>query len=352
MGIASDTTERKHAEEELRDAKEVAELATRAKDDFLAVLSHELRTPLTPVLMAVTALLDNSRTYLSFRPTLAMIHENILLEVRLIEDLLDVSRLGHGQMTYHFETVYVHALVERCVNICQHEHVAENRLLEVDLGAFEHHVNGDPVRLQQVIWNLLTNATKYTSEGGRIAIRTRWVARGYLTVEVEDDGIGIDPVLIPRVFEAFERGNGAALHHARGLGLGLTLSRAIVEAHGGKLQAASEGRDRGARFTLELGTISRPSNGLDLPAPSTASASRPLRILLAEDNAATAQVFAQVLKDKGHEVTTATCLRQALEIADGNVDFDVVVSDIDLTDGSGLDLMRLVRTQGATRASL
>ena len=113
VGIASDTTERKQAEEELRDAKEVAELATRAKDHFLAVLSHELRTPLTPVLMAATAMLDNSRTCLSFRPTLAMIRDNILLEVRLIEDLLDVSRLGHGQMTYHFETVDVHALVER-----------------------------------------------------------------------------------------------------------------------------------------------------------------------------------------------------------------------------------------------
>ncbi len=348
VGIASDTTERKQAEEELRDAKEVAELATRAKDHFLAVLSHELRTPLTPVLMAATAMLDNSRTCLSFRPTLAMIRDNILLEVRLIEDLLDVSRLGHGQMTYHFETVDVHALVERCVDICRHEHVTEHRLLEADLGAFEHHVNGDPVRLQQVIWNLLTNATKYTSEGGRIAIRTRSVARGYLTVEVEDDGIGIDPVLIPRVFEAFERGDGAALHHVRGLGLGLTLSRAFVEAHGGKLKAASEGRDRGARFTLELGTISKPSNALDLPAPSTASASRPLRILLAEDNVVTAQVFAQVLGDKGHKVTTATCLRQALEIAYGDVDFDVVVSDIDLTDGSGLDLMRLVRTRSDT----
>ncbi|MGZ3412322.1 MAG: hybrid sensor histidine kinase/response regulator, partial [Isosphaeraceae bacterium] len=336
------------AEEELRHAKEVAELATRAKDDFLAVLSHELRTPLTPVLMAATAMLDNSRTCLSCRPTLAMIRDNILLEVRLIEDLLDVSRLGHGQMTYHFETVDVHALVERCVDICRHEHAAEHRLLEVDLGAFEHHVNGDPVRLQQVIWNLLTNATKYTSEGGRITIRTRSVARGYVTVEVEDDGIGIDPLLIPRVFEAFERGDGAALHHVRGLGLGLTLSRAIVEAHGGKLEAASEGRDRGARFTLELETIPKPSNGLDLPAPSTASASRPLRILLAEDNVVTAQVFAQVLGDKGHEVTTATCLRQALKIAYGDVDFDVVISDIDLTDGSGLDLMRLVRTRGDT----
>ncbi len=349
VGLASDITEQKQAEEELRQAKEAAEVATRAKDHFLAVLSHELRTPLTPILMAVTSRLKNSQCSATLpRTTLAMIRDNILLEVRLIEDLLDISRLGQGRMTYHFETVNLHALVERCVDTLKQEFNDKKKQLTIELRAVEHHVQGDSVRLQQVVWNLLKNAMNYTAEGGRISIRTRSDRCGAVTLVVEDDGMGIDPVLLPRIFEAFERGDAAAVHHISGLGLGLPLSRAIVQAHCGTLEADSAGPGQGSSFTLTLGTVPRPHDHRGAETSFEAVASRPLQILIAEDNAATAQVFALILEDKGHVVTTANSLREAIGLVSRDLDFDLLISDIDLADGSGLDLMRLVRAQGDT----
>src|SRR5262249_1586032 len=147
--------------------------ATRAKDEFLAILSHELRTPLTPVLMAVTDLLDDRQSYPSLRPTLKMIRDNVRLEARLIDDLLDISRIARRQMEYRLEVVDVHSLIERTAAICQDQIESKGHHLTIELAAAEHHVNGDPARLQQVLWNLITNAAKYTPEGGRIAIRTR-----------------------------------------------------------------------------------------------------------------------------------------------------------------------------------
>ena len=244
-------------EEQKRAAAALAE-ATRAKDEFLAVLSHELRTPLTPVLMAVTALLDDRQSCPSLRPTLKMIRDNVQLEARLIDDLLDLSRIARGQMEYRFEIVDVHALIERTIGICRGQIEGKGHHLAIELAAVEHHVRGDPARLQQVLWNLLTNAVKYTPEGGRIAIRTLSYGPGRLAIEVADDGIGIDPDHLPHLFDAFERGDGAVASHAGGLGLGLTISRSIVEAHGGTLQGASDGRDRGATFRLELATADLP----------------------------------------------------------------------------------------------
>ena len=320
--------------------------ATRAKDEFLAVLSHELRTPLTPVLMAVTGLLDDRQTCRSLRPTLKMIRDNVRLEARLIDDLLDVSRIARGQMAYRFETVDVHVLIGRVVEICQAGLAAKHHTLTTDLDAVEHHVRGDPARLPQVIWNLLINAVKYTPEGGRIAIRTHSYGPGRLAVEVADNGIGIHPDHLPHLFDAFERGHGAGAFHARGLGLGLTISRSIVEAHGGTLQGASDGRDRGATFRLELATATDPGDSDEVLATPPSPRRRRLRVLLAEDDAATVETAADVLRRKGHVVTTATSLSRALAVSSG--EFDVVVSDLDLGDGSGLELMRQIRSLGET----
>jgi PAS domain S-box-containing protein len=320
--------------------------ATRAKDEFLAVLSHELRTPLTPVLMAVTALLDDRQSYPLLRPTLKMIRDNVRLEARLIDDLLDVSRIARRQMEYRLEVVDVHTLIERTVAICQDQIESKGHHLTIELAAVEHHVRGDPARLQQVLWNLITNAAKYTPEGGRIAIRTLSYGPGFLAVEVADNGIGIHPDRLPRLFNAFERGHGAAAFHAGGLGLGLTISRSIVEAHGGTLQGASDGRNRGATFRLELATATSPGESGELSARPPSPARRGLRVLLAEDDAATAATAANVLRRQGHVVTTATSLSRALAVV--SEEFDVVVSDIELGDGSGLELMRRVRSGGDT----
>jgi len=324
---------------ERRWAEQALAEAARAKDHFLAVLSHELRTPLTPVLMAVTAMLDNSKMCPSCRPTLVMIRNNVELEARLIEDLLDLSRIARGKMTYHFETADIHVLIRQAVEICRGDLLAKDHHLVLDLAASEQHVHADPTRLEQVIWNLVANAVQYTPEGGRIVIRTQ-SDQGRLVVEVADNGIGIDPKFLPLLFDAFERGKEAVVNHSGGLGLGLAISRSIIEAHGGTLVAASNGRGQGSTFTLELATVATPGDSALQPAAPTAPPGRALRILLAEDNRATAQVMADVLRKKDHEVTMVTCLKRALEAASG--EFDVVVSDIELGDGSGLELMRYI----------
>jgi PAS domain S-box-containing protein len=339
FGTCTDIDEQKRA------AAGLAE-ATRAKDDFLAVLSHELRTPLTPVLMAVTDLLDDRQTCRSFRPKLKMIRDNVRLEARLIEDLLDLSRIARGQMDYRFEIVNVHSLIGRVVEICQDQIAGKKHYVAIESAAVEHHVRGDPARLQQVLWNLLINAVKYTPEGGRIDIRTFSYGPGHLAIEIADNGIGFQPDLIPHLFDAFERGHGADAFHTRGLGLGLTISRSIMEAHGGTLQAASDGRDRGATFRLELATATDPGGSDEVLATPPSPPGQGLRVLLADDDAATVETAAAVLRRQGHAVTTATSLSRALSLS--SEEFDVVVSDLDLGDGSGLELMRQVRSRGDT----
>jgi CheY-like chemotaxis protein len=275
-----------------------------------------------------------------------MIRDNVRLEARLIDDLLDVSRIARGQMEFRFETVDVHALIERTIGICQGQIEGKGHHLTIELAAVEHHVHGDPARLQQVLWNLLINAVKYTPEGGRIAIRTHSYGPGRLAIEVADDGVGIEPDYLPHLFDAFVRGYGAAASHTHGLGLGLAISRSIAEAHGGTLRSASDGRDRGATFRLELATATDPGSSEELITAPPSSLGRRLRVLLVEDDAATVETTAGVLRGRGHVVRTATSLSRALEAA--SEEFDVVVSDLDLGDGSGLELMRRVRSRGDT----
>jgi two-component system CheB/CheR fusion protein len=241
-----------------------------------------------------------------------MIRDNVRLEARLIDDLLDISRIARGQMEYRFETVDVHPLIGQVVEICQDQITRKKHHVAIDLAAVEHHVRGDPARLQQVLWNLLLNAVKYTPEGGRIAIRTFFYGPGRLAIEVADNGIGIHPDHLPHLFDAFERGHGADAFHARGLGLGLTISRSIMEAHGGTLQGASDGRDRGATFRLELATAADPGGSDEVLATPPSPAGRRLRVLLAEDDAATVETAAHVLRRQGHLVRTATSLSRAV----------------------------------------
>jgi CheY-like chemotaxis protein/anti-sigma regulatory factor (Ser/Thr protein kinase) len=228
------------------------------------------------------------------------------------------------------------------VEICKPEIIANDHQLRLDLAASQHHVEGDPARLQQVIWNLVTNGVKYTPRGGRIAVKTTSHGSDYIKVTISDNGEGIEPKDMPRLFQAFERGYEASFSHTRGLGLGLALTRSIVEAHKGTIEAISEGRGKGCTFMILLKTA-RPTAVVRARSLSENQTSRSLKILLAEDNAATGDITAKVLRQKGHDVTVATCLRRALEEA-GN-GFDVVISDIDLGDGSGLELIRQIRAR-------
>jgi CheY-like chemotaxis protein len=194
--------------------------------------------------------------------------------------------------------------------------------------------------------NLLSNAVKYTPEHGRISVRTWSNSSGRLFVEVADNGIGIDPRDLPHIFDPFDRLDETSLSKVGGLGLGLTISRSIAESHAGSLDVASEGKSRGARFSLELPTVPAPRLRVEASVVPASKPSRTLRILLVEDNAATAQATAHVLRQKGYEVTTVASLKRALEAVSGA--YDVIVSDLELEDGSGLDLMRHARTIGAT----
>jgi PAS domain S-box-containing protein len=343
--MATDVTERRRAESEVRAAKEAAEAASRAKDRFLAVLSHELRTPLTPVLFAVTSLLDGDEAP-ALRPTFDMIRRNVELEARLIDDLLDVTRIDRGTLPLDPRNLDAHDAVREAVEICRGEIEQGSLALRIDLAAAEHHVEADPARLQQVVWNLLRNAAKFTLPGGAITVRSRNQpsprpgGRPRLVLEVEDTGVGIEEEALPRIFEAFEQAESSRGHRS-GLGLGLAIGRSLAEAHGGSLSVTSPGPGRGSTFVLEIPTVPRPAPKVEPTTPSESRPPRPrgLRILLVEDNKDTLNYIALVLRSRGHQVTTAARLSDALRAA-ADQELDLLVSDIELPDGTGLELIR------------
>lgn len=344
------------ARKALQEALARAEAANAAKDHFLAVLSHELRTPLAPVLTTAGALLEDRRLPDDVRESLEVIRRNAELEARLIDDLLDMTRIARGKMRLRFETVDVHDLVGHTVEICRSDVYRKNLTVVVDrLDAGARHVRADPARLQQVLWNLLKNAVKFTPAGGRVEVRTRDGEGGRIVVEVSDTGIGIDPRHLATIFDAFEQSGDDVTRRFGGLGLGLAISRAIVEAHAGELTARSDGPGKGATFRLTLPVTAAPPPavaGLGTTAGADGNDGGPgrgrgLRLLLVEDHADTAKVMARLLTNLGHAVTTAHTMAGALALPRGGQQFDLVLSDLGLPDGSGFDLMgRLRREHG------
>jgi signal transduction histidine kinase/ActR/RegA family two-component response regulator len=345
--VLRDVTEHKRAE---------AEAANRANDRFLATLSHELRTPLTPILATATAMLDDPTTPSAFRSVLEMISRNVALEARLIDDQLDLTRIRRGKLHLQREIIDVHELIHQVLEICRADLRSAQLELVLDLAARQQHVDADPARLQQVLWNLIKNAIKFTPRGGTVTLRSRDAAgspRGVagtgLIVEVSDTGVGIEPDRLPRIFEGFEQGEVVSAARSGGLGLGLTISRSIVEQHGGLLIATSGGRGLGATFTLELpsvGAVRVPAPAARPLLPVVAIPDRALTILLVEDNADTLNSLSQMLTLRGHAVHTAAILASAIRVA-SEVTFDVLISDIELPDGSGLELMGTLRTHRA-----
>jgi PAS domain S-box-containing protein len=341
-----DVAERRRAEIELTASKESADAANRAKDQFLAVLSHELRKPLTPVLVAVTGMLDQ-KSYPELQPTLEMIRRNVAMESRLIDDLLDVSGIVRGGLRLHMEVVDAHAAIQEAVEMCHAEILLANIEVKLELSAEGSHVLADETRLMQVFWNLITNAAKFTPEGGRLVIQTRneglparSISTSRLVIEFRDTGIGIEANSLTRIFEPFEQGDGSFRRRYGGLGLGLAISRGIVESHGGRMSVHSPGRGKGATFRLDLTSVPAPTPGRPVPLPpSPPDPSEPLRLLLVEDNQDTLRYLALILGQRGHEVHTAASL-EAARSALSKGEFDLLISDIELPDGTGLELMR------------
>ncbi len=264
--IFRDQTEERTAQEALEtalkqadQARAEAEAAGRAKDQFLAVLSHELRTPLTPVLMAAGVLSRQRDLPPTVIEALEMICRNVQLEAHFIDDLLDLTRTSRGQLDVIRAPLDLHDVIRRAVAVCESDVQGKGQTLAIHLDAPEPAMHGDFARLQQVFWNLLKNGSKFTAEGGEIRVRSRQGDPGWIVVDVSDNGLGIEADALARIFNPFEQANVAITREFGGLGLGLAISKAIVEAHGGSLAAASPGRARGSTFTVRLPTGAPPA---------------------------------------------------------------------------------------------
>ena len=373
--VVMDITDRKRAEQMMREAKEravdarisadrarqTAERANQAKSEFLAVLSHELRTPLTPVLTAAQVLEGDLRRgeadavgdlgeadRESLKETLAIIRRNVELEVRLIDDLLDLTRVTRGKLRLSRRPMDLNDAARHVVEICREDARAAGLTLEVDLAPGPLGTVADPARVQQVLWNLVKNSVKFTPEGGRITLRTGaddTAAGPLVRAEVSDTGLGIEREKIRTIFNAFEQGGRGVTRTFGGLGLGLTISRHLAEAHGGRLTAKSGGVGRGATFTLALPAKNVPRP----PAAPAGGGSRPAslpprqtlrRLLLVEDHADTAKLMARFLKLRlKADVTRAASVAEARRKFDADGPFDLIVSDIGLPDGTGTDFV-------------
>jgi PAS domain S-box-containing protein len=329
--------------EELVRARAAAVAANEAKDSFIAALSHELRTPLTPVLMTAAALEADESLPPGVRAELALLRRNVDLEARLIDDLLDLTRIVRGKIDLQPDLVDVHAIFNSSLEICRPEIGEKNIHLVQSLEARRWHANADAVRLQQILWNLIRNAVKFTPNDGRITVRSE-DHDGMLRIFITDTGIGIEPDAIDRIFSPFEQADRFITRRFGGLGLGLAISRRLAELHGGTITAHSEGLDRGSTFILTIPLVDRPAPAIAHRSTPTAPANgggRRLSILLVEDHLDTRESMVRLLGRK-HQVRDVQNIELALEAARAEK-FDLVISDIGLPDGSGLELMRQLR---------
>ncbi|MDD5198917.1 MAG: CHASE3 domain-containing protein [Terrimicrobiaceae bacterium] len=339
--VFRDFTSHKETERHLVQAKQQVEEASRAKDKFLATLSHDLRTPLTPVLAALSTWEANEALPEALRPDLRLIRRNIELEAKLIDDLLDITRIEHGKLFLERDTTDVHGLIEGVIAIFKPACEANGVEISLSARAGETHAHVDPARLQQVFWNIIGNAVKFTMKGDRITVTTRNLPGEKLEISIADTGVGMTRETMDILFQSFRQGNPAPHHKPRGLGLGLSIADALVEAHGGTLRADSPGPGKGSTFTIVLPAVPSPAAQVQ-PVPRETAAGRSLRILLLEDHEDTARVLGQVLGGIGHTVETCGTVAAALEkISDAK--FDLILSDLGLPDGSGLDFVRAVR---------
>lgn len=344
LATVTDVTKEKALIEDLARAKERAESASLAKDRFLAVLSHELRTPLSPVVMSVAAMELNPELPAMIREDLSMIRRNVELEARLIDDLLDLSRVSSGKLRLQKEMLLWNEALRQACQTCR-PFVFEKGIelhCELDERCEAIEVEADGARLQQVLWNVLRNAAKFTPEGGKIFVSSRVRDGEWAEVRVRDTGMGIGPEVLPKIFEAFEQGDEKVTRRFGGLGLGLAISKSLVELHGGLLEAESPGVGQGATFTLRLKRISGQGRMRAAENQKGEKEGQKLWVLVVEDHVDTARVMARLLQSFGHRVSTTGTVGEALQLI-GQERFDVLVSDIGLPDGTGYELMRQVK---------
>lgn len=360
LTVTEDITASKRTEKELERARDEALAASRAKDDFLAALSHELRTPLNPVLLLASESAEDPTLPANVRADFATIRKNVELEARLIDDLLDLTRITRGKLLLDMRPHDVHSILRDALATVQGELDLKSIVPTLKLGPGSAFVLGDAVRLQQVFWNVLKNAVKFTPDRGNITVETRVaVESGELVVEITDTGIGMQPSELERIFDAFSQGDHAGpagSHRFGGVGLGLAISRMLTELHHGTIRATSAGRGCGAKFTIELPLMRSDSRvtATRLPAPAAelppvangATGPQGLRgrVLLVEDHVPTRMTLQQLLLRRRYEVVAAGSVAEARALMEKeHVDF--VISDIGLPDGTAYELMTELRTQ-------
>ena len=342
MALSAGMAERRRVEKELQQQKSIVEAANRTKDHFLAMLSHELRTPLTPVISALESLETEPTQTEDMKVSLAMIRRNIELETQLIDDLLDFTRIARDKMQLRFAPVDAHEAVSNVVEICHAEARFKRLDVHLNLRAKSCHVSADAAKFQQIVWNLLKNAIKFTPEGGEIVISSENPSETVLTLSVRDTGIGMEPEVMQRIFDPFEQGNRSFEHRFGGLGLGLAISKSLTQAHGGTLSAQSDGTDRGSTFTLSMQALSRNEIPSVISKAVSDSARQALKILLVDDHDDTCVALEKLLARRGHLIGVTHDVRSAMEAAVRNK-FDLLISDIALPDGTGIDLMMQLR---------
>jgi PAS domain S-box-containing protein len=341
-GTARDTTDRQRTEEAMREQAARLSEADRTKDEFLATLAHELRNPLAPLRNSLSLLRlagnGNAKT--------AGVHEMMERQVdhlvRLVDDLLEVSRISRGTLTLRKERIDAAAVVRNALETSGPLMRGAGHQLSVSLPDQPLYVEGDPVRLEQVLANVLNNAGKYTDAGGRIGVQVR-LKEDTVTISVCDNGAGIAPEALPRIFDMFSRGDRASGRNVGGLGIGLALARRLAEMHGGTLTAHSKGEGHGSEFTLRLPLIGHPR-----PQPATEEEQQPSipqqRILLVDDNRDAADSLGMVLEFLGADVRVARDGREALDTFK-DYDPSVVLLDIGMPGMDGYEVARAIRSR-------
>lgn len=329
----------------LREREAVA--ASRAKDDFLAALSHELRAPLNALLLVASDSGTREDYPADVRDDFQFIARNAQLEARLIDDLLDLTRIERGKVLLEIRTVDVHQVIREAAMAVEADVSARKLRLRFDLRADPSSIAADEVRIQQVFWNVLKNATKFTPDNGAIMVSSV-VQSGHLVVEVADTGIGMEPHELHRIFDAFSQGDHAqpgGAHRFGGLGLGLAISRKLVELHGGTIEATSAGKGLGSTFRIALPIKRTLSGGTDTsngdPRRSPHVGPTSLKLLVVDDHPSTRETLERLLARRSHTIRTAETAAAAL-VAAASDRFDLVISDVGLPDMSGNELMRLL----------
>ncbi len=320
-----------------------AEAVNRAKDDFVAALSHELRTPLSAILGWAHLLREGTLAESEHARAYAAIERNARVQAQLVDDLLDVSRIATGKLHIERAPVSPAEAIRSAIDTLRHAIDAKQLALEAELPEVGE-VLADPQRLQQIVWNLLSNAVKFTPRGGRVRAVLRR-ADGHVEIEVTDEGKGIDPGFVPHLFRRFSQAESPISRQHGGLGLGLAITRHLVEMHGGSIRAFSEGEGKGARFVVRLPLESAVGAAPDVRARVDRTEPPRLdgvRVLVVEDEPDTRELLRTLLERLGADVATAASCVEALRAFD-DAPPDVLLSDIGMPEKTGYDLIREVR---------